>query len=108
MIKMKSMLVTAGTIAAFGIAAPAAAATPNVQLAMASYASTIAGTDADVRVAAKERHYQEHHVRGQDAHASATCEECAACIECEECTICETACEDGVCQTEVESGTATA
>ena len=102
---IKTMFAAAGGIIALGLAVPAAAAEPPVQLAMASFAASNAGADAAVRSEAKQEHYRAHHERhaaahqeGGPCHGCADCEECVTCSSCTECDRCETtSCEGGTC-----------
>ena len=102
---IKTMFAAAAGMIALGLAVPATAAEPPVQLAMASFAASNAGADAAVRSEAKQEHYRTHHDRhaaahqeGETCNGCADCGECATCSSCTKCDSCETAsCEGGTC-----------
>lgn len=68
-----------------GVSASAMAAPANVQLAMASYASEVAGENAQARAKAKEEHHAAHVAQYGDVRSD--CGECCPnlgrCDECE-------------------------
>lgn len=88
MMRLRLKLAMLSGFAAVGLGMPAAAhaATEKpVVLAMASYAASTAGADAEARVAAKLARYVERKkARPRDERGRGDCNDCAECADCDE------------------------
>ena len=91
--RLRLKLAMLSGFAAVGLGMPAAAhaATERpVMLAMASYAASTAGADAEARVAAKKARYAERKkARARNEEEKGDCNDCADCADCAECIDCD-------------------
>ena len=90
-LRLKLAMLSGLAAVSWGMPAAAHAATEEpVMLAMASYAASAAGADAEARVAVKMARYVERKkARPRDERGRGDCKDCAECPECAECIDCD-------------------